>query len=705
MLLRLNNRRRGKSISKRYAQSHLFHAFVYVNLKLYTQQRILNVIFQAFISLSGNNDLTYLTSSVYEAATGTTTVLPNSQEVFAFSDKFKSKLSLYSTVRDIQILVDIAKVADILVFVIDASEPFDNYGETLASVLLAQGIPTTIGVLTGLEKIPAKNRNDAKKQAIKTFHRRFANAPRVLEYSKPEDAQQIVRFLCNEPLKTFWRDNRPHMLVQRYTFLPYEDPSCQNFGELKIEGYLRGTAMDPNCLVHLTDYGDFQISRVETVVDPNFKSRNESGMESVHLLGVPDPEKQETLQSEVEVEPLAGEQNFGNEDMILHSQSKIVKRKVPKGTSEYQASWILDEYDDDEYDEEDEENDHIEMNDDNRSDDGEPSSADELDLQDSDEDSFDREAQEDLEFPDEQDIDEREPARIRYQKYIGLKSFRTTPWDPKMNLPLSHSRIFQFRSFERAKKKILEDSKDYSIDPDQWVVIYVKDVHQDLLKDHHPNVPLLLSSQFPNENKISVVNYSVQKFIGYEKPIKSKEELIIHSGFKRFKAAPLFSENSANMDKHKYEKFLHGNRNSVATIYGPITYPPMPVLFWKASEDGIYLAATGTVLNIDPDRIVLKKIILTGHPKRATKKRVVVKNMFYDPDDVRWFKPVDVWTKRGARGQIEDAHGTRGLFKCAFNSFVNNQDVVCMSLYKRIFPLWPILPNPPRLQSGSQQLY
>ena len=56
------------------------------------------------------------------------------------------------------------------------------------------------------------------------------------------------------------------------------------------------------------------------------------------------------------------------------------------------------------------------------------------------------------------------------------------------------------------------------------------------------------------------------------------------------------------------------------------------------------IVASGTVMAPDPLRIILKRIILTGYPLRIHKKKATVRWMFFDPKDIKYFKPVELYT-------------------------------------------------------------
>jgi pre-rRNA-processing protein TSR1 len=140
------------------------------------------------------------------------------------------------------------------------------------------------------------------------------------------------------------------------------------------------------------------------------------------------------------------------------------------------------------------------------------------------------------------------------------------------------------------------------------------------------------------------------------------------------------------------------DRISVASVFGPITYMPSPVLVFReyrapgdSEEDPLRreLVATGSLGSVDPDRIMLKKVILTGLPIRVRKRSAVLRHLFYDPQDVRWFKPAELTTKMGLRGHIREPVGTHGLLKASFSGPIKQNDTVMLVLYKRVFPKFP----------------
>lgn len=190
-------------------------------------------------------------------------------------------------------------------------------------------------------------------------------------------------------------------------------------------------------------------------------SRNVEMTDSeIRVLAKADPTLQESLVSENTPDMFDGEQYLSPEDeeqaqnhlMLSEDQLKEKKVfKVPKGTSEYQAAWIVDQLEekgDDRYDDEVDEDSDQEMEIAPAEEDSDAAEEEEEDydtitvtseMTDADNDydekhvNFEEEQQTlrklkeerlDAMFPDEVDTPADVPARIRFQKYRGLKSFR-----------------------------------------------------------------------------------------------------------------------------------------------------------------------------------------------------------------------------------------------------------------------------------------
>ena len=84
----------------------------------------------------------------------------------------------------------------------------------------------------------------------------------------------------------------------------------------------------------------------------------------------------------------------------------------------------------------------------------------------------------------------------------------------------------------------------------------------------------------------------------------------------------------------------------MATTFAPIHYPPSPALVFRETADGgIRLVATGKLQSVDPDRMVIKRIRLAGHPFKIHARTATLRYMFFNPEDIHWFKSVELTTK------------------------------------------------------------
>ncbi|XP_062164009.1 uncharacterized protein LOC133870804 [Alnus glutinosa] len=652
---------------------------------------------------------------------------------------------------DLLSCMEMAKVADLIAFVASTSSSseestyyIDSFGSQCLSVFRSLGLPSTVVLIRDLPS-ELKRKHDSKKMCMSSLASEF---PEDCKFYPADTKDELHKFmwLFKEQRLTVphWRNQRPYIMAQMVDMV-VDDCNSQKC-TLLLTGYLRACSLSVNQLVHISGAGDYQLSKIEILKDPfPLNPRKEQDLmdsdeghdgEAVRSLDA-DPLKQEPLLVENIPDPLAGEQTWPTEAEMAEAdrnqkQKRLRKRILPPGTSEYQAAWIVDNTDEEDSDSDDEADDgmvldereseipnqrgckNFDLDDDQASLNSKDSDAEtDVDSMMMDDEKLTREQiqdeiqkiknahAEDEENPDEVDTPLDIPARKRFAKYRGLKSFRTSSWDPKESLPPEYARIFAFDNFARTQKLVLakaldmeQENRDDCIPVSSYVRLHIKEVSNGVackLCLLSKTAPVIASGLLQHESKMSVLHFSIKKHDTYSAPIKAKEEFVFHVGFRQFVARPIFSTDNINSDKHKMERFLHAGRFSVASVYAPISFPPLPLIVLKSAEAGATpsVAAVGSLRSIDPDRIILKKIILTGYPQRVSKLKAMVRYMFHSPEDVRWFKPVEVWTKCGRRGRIKEPVGTHGAMKCVLNGVLQQHDTVCMSLYKRAYPKWP----------------
>lgn len=516
----------------------------------------------------------------------------------------------------------------------------------------------------------------------------------------------------------------------------------EQFGEVVLTGIVRGKGLKADRLLQVGDWGDFQISKI-TAAPLEVRRKAKGDLMAVdavahdNLLDEPSEDQddlEELAPEEVVMDDVDGyaasmatierrgvlldDQHYFDDDET--TEQRLMPKRLPRGTSRYQANWYLDDVD---YSGSDMESvDENFFRDDHVQDDGsdlengiedvdmgepteagpseypqsevfdDPSPEDEAEAIQTYRNTRKSEAAEDLEFPDEIELHPNVLAKERLARYRGLRSLKTSKWETeedKPHEPTEWPRLLEVKNYKSAKNRMMSEALSGGVQPGTRVNVYLRNVPLQLQQRYTCSQPLAAYSLLRHEHKRTAVHFSITLNSQVEKPVRSKEELIMQCGPRRFIINPLFSQPGVTSnDVHKFNRYLHPGRTAIASFIGPLTWGSVPALFFRRTPTGFELIGTGTSLPPSQSRVIAKRIVLTGHPFKIHKRLVTVRYMFFNAEDVAWFKALQLWTKRGRTGFIKEPLGTHGYFKATFDGRINPMDAVAVRLYKRVWPRW-----------------
>ncbi|XP_057332319.1 ribosome biogenesis protein BMS1 homolog [Microplitis mediator] len=222
--------------------------------------------------------------------------------------------------------------------------------------------------------------------------------------------------------------------------------------------------------------------------------------------------------------------------------------------------------------------------------------------------------------------------------------------------------------------------------PGMYVRVEIESVPCELITNLDPTYPLILGGLLHGEENIGFVQTKLKKHRWYSKILKTRDPVILSVGWRRFQTLPIYSKLEDNM-RHRMLKYTPEHVACMGHFWGPITPQGTGVL---AVQDvatripGFRIAATGSVVELDKSTRVVKKLKLTGEPRKIFKKTAFIQGMFNSSLEVARFEGAKVKTVSGIRGQIKKAvSDPPGCFRATFEDKIQLSDIVfCRTWFK-----------------------
>ena len=202
---------------------------------------------------------------------------PNSSVYYS---QFKAHVTFITAELDVMSVLDAAKVADIIIFVMDAGadELISDAGAICLSAVKAQGCPDILCCIQGLDQFNGKALIVRRNTVGRVCETEVMSCVKVLEFTNSSDkmtasdarnpsVSNICRQICSiSPRDIGWRSIRTYLLSQVCELLPKEDSLEEEHslekGTLRLGGYLRGRPLPINSLVHIVGVGTGRIKEI-----------------------------------------------------------------------------------------------------------------------------------------------------------------------------------------------------------------------------------------------------------------------------------------------------------------------------------------------------------------------------------------------------------------------------------------------------------
>ncbi|KAG6000727.1 hypothetical protein E4U54_001304 [Claviceps lovelessii] len=195
----------------------------------------------------------------------------------------KQRLTFIECPNQLEAMVDIAKIADIVLLMIDGNFGFEMETMEFLNILAATGMPGNVfGILTHLDLFRKPQAlKDAKKRLKRRLWTELYQGAHLFYLSgvmngryPDREIHNLSRFVSvmKNPRPLVWRNNHPYAIIDSFRDITHptkieEDPKCDR--SIVLSGYLRGTNFaSEGQRVHVAGLGDFTVANIEVLPDP-----------------------------------------------------------------------------------------------------------------------------------------------------------------------------------------------------------------------------------------------------------------------------------------------------------------------------------------------------------------------------------------------------------------------------------------------------
>lgn len=192
----------------------------------------------------------------------------------------KRRVTFIEVPNDVNAMVDIGKIADLVLLLVDASFGFEMETFEFLNVLQVHGFPKVLGVLTHLDLFKSQKTLKATKKRLKQrFWTEIYQGAKLFYLSGLIHRKYLKREIFNlsryvalqkfRPLQ--WRTSHPYVLVDRVDDITDPEKIRQNAKcdrNVVLFGYIHGTNLKQQMKVHIPGAGDFQLKSVREIPDP-----------------------------------------------------------------------------------------------------------------------------------------------------------------------------------------------------------------------------------------------------------------------------------------------------------------------------------------------------------------------------------------------------------------------------------------------------